>query len=364
MSTQGEEIGEGTMTADDRDKKRLQKKRPPPDRAETGNDRSDPKRRSDEAETRIAPPRLMASTSIVTALPKDECFNVKTRIIDGGFGSRDETVQILQAKEKEKSSFSVAPPLTSSSTMPLFSSSAGLFGKSKKPGNSENLFLHFVKGVKSSEPSQNDGSSHSQDTNEQPSSSGFVFGRNLSDRAVVSCQLPAECEPKEDSSSSQLKDNQGSTTSLHQDVKLSPKVVTEQAEARTGEENEKNVLQVSCILYIFEAESHSWKVKGRGLLRLNDQDTDTSQSRIVMRTQGNLRVILNTLLWPEMVCEKVSRKSVRLTALDPEGGMRVYLATCAVKDCDVLYAAVDQRLQVIKSQGSNSRKSVEEFGSF
>ena len=52
-----------------------------------------------------------------------------------------------------------------------------------------------------------------------------------------------------------------------------------------------------------------------------------------MRSQANLRVILNTLVWPQMVCEKVDRKSIRLTALNPEGGVRV----CLVKVTHIMY---------------------------
>ena len=40
----------------------------------------------------------------------------------------------------------------------------------------------------------------------------------------------------------------------------------------------------------------NWVERGRGTLRLNDKQVEnqTLQSRLVMRTQGCLRVILNT----------------------------------------------------------------------
>ncbi len=45
-----------------------------------------------------------------------------------------------------------------------------------------------------------------------------------------------------------------------------------------------------------------------------------------MRTQGSLRVILNTKLWPQMQVDKASEKSLRITAMDTEEqGGKVFL---------------------------------------
>lgn len=46
----------------------------------------------------------------------------------------------------------------------------------------------------------------------------------------------------------------------------------------------------------------------------------------VMRTQGSLRLILNTKLWAQMQIDKASEKSVRITAMDTEDqGVKVFL---------------------------------------
>ncbi|EEC12453.1 ran-binding protein (RanBP), putative [Ixodes scapularis] len=93
----------------------------------------------------------------------------------------------------------------------------------------------------------------------------------------------------------------------------------------TGEENESNVLQINCKLFTFDKVTGSWQERGRGNLRLNDQEVDgVLQSRLVMRTQGSLRVILNTKVWSGMVVEHPSSKTVRTSAIDPDG-IRVYL---------------------------------------
>lgn len=44
-----------------------------------------------------------------------------------------------------------------------------------------------------------------------------------------------------------------------------------------------------------------------------------------MRTQGSLRVVLNTKIWPGMTIERASAKSVRITAMDTDENVKVFL---------------------------------------
>lgn len=77
----------------------------------------------------------------------------------------------------------------------------------------------------------------------------------------------------------------------------------------TGEENEDNVMQIGCKLFAFDQTTRNWQERGRGNLRLNDILVDLSeadgeasssssakitQSRLVVRSTGSLRVVLNT----------------------------------------------------------------------
>lgn len=63
----------------------------------------------------------------------------------------------------------------------------------------------------------------------------------------------------------------------------------------------------------------SWG-RGRGRAGL------TSSLVAVMRTQGSLRLILNTKLWAQMQMDKASEKSIRITAMDTEDqGVKVFL---------------------------------------
>lgn len=43
-----------------------------------------------------------------------------------------------------------------------------------------------------------------------------------------------------------------------------------------------------------------------------------------MRTQGSLRLILNTKIWPGMTVERASQKSVRITGTDGDA-VKVFL---------------------------------------
>ena len=52
----------------------------------------------------------------------------------------------------------------------------------------------------------------------------------------------------------------------------------------------------------------------------------TASLLAVMRTQGSLRLILNTKLWAQMQMDKASEKSIRITAMDTEDqGVKVFL---------------------------------------
>uniref|UniRef100_A0A674KC28 Ran-binding protein 3 n=1 Tax=Terrapene triunguis TaxID=2587831 RepID=A0A674KC28_9SAUR len=130
------------------------------------------------------------------------------------------------------------------------------------------------------------------------------------------------------------------------------KCLLEKVEVITGEEAESNVLQIQCKLFVFDKNSQSWVERGRGLLRLNDMastDDGTLQSRLVMRTQGSLRLILNTKLWAQMQIDKASEKSIRITAMDTEDqGVKVFLISASSKDTGQLYAALHHRILALR----------------
>lgn len=63
----------------------------------------------------------------------------------------------------------------------------------------------------------------------------------------------------------------------------------------TGEEDEKTVWSGDGTLFEF---GEGWKERGRGQARI--KVAAAGQGRIIMRQRGNLRLLLNANLWPDM----------------------------------------------------------------
>ncbi|XP_036702655.1 ran-binding protein 3 isoform X4 [Balaenoptera musculus] len=197
-------------------------------------------------------------------------------------------------------------------------------------------------------------------------SSKFVFGQNMSERVLsppklneVSPDANRENTVAESGSESSSQEATPEKESLAQSAAAytkatARKCLLEKVEVITGEEAESNVLQIQCKLFVFDKTSQSWVERGRGLLRLNDMastDDGTLQSRLVMRTQGSLRLILNTKLWAQMQMDKASEKSLRITAMDTEDqGVKVFLISASSKDTGQLYAALHHRILALRSR--------------
>ncbi|MXQ83905.1 hypothetical protein E5288_WYG002282 [Bos mutus] len=197
-------------------------------------------------------------------------------------------------------------------------------------------------------------------------SSKFVFGQNMSERVLsppklneLSSDANRENTAAESGSESSSQEATPEKESLAESAAAytkatARKCLLEKVEVITGEEAESNVLQIQCKLFVFDKTSQSWVERGRGLLRLNDMastDDGTLQSRLVMRTQGSLRLILNTKLWAQMQMDKASEKSIRITAMDTEDqGVKVFLISASSKDTGQLYAALHHRILALRSR--------------
>ncbi|XP_063057234.1 ran-binding protein 3a isoform X4 [Engraulis encrasicolus] len=234
-----------------------------------------------------------------------------------------------------------------------------------------NYFLQYINTTGPSQPASN-----------ADSSAKFVFGQNMSDRVLSppKCSEASVETSKESSSSAPLSEPTSSShdsspekdgssaaaESLEQSAAAYTKATAkrcllEKVEVRTGEEAESNVLQVQGKLFVFDKTTQSWIERGRGLLRLNDMastDDGTLQSRLVMRTQGSLRLILNTKLWPQMQVDKASEKSIRITAMDTEDqGVKVFLISASSKDTGQLFAALHHRILALRSRAEQEPES-------
>ncbi|CAL1545461.1 unnamed protein product [Lymnaea stagnalis] len=193
----------------------------------------------------------------------------------------------------------------------------------------------------------------------QTTTPAFIFGENLASKVVTETNGSKESPHKDDSDSDSGKFGRTLEESAREyQAKHETKTELKEVERITGEEDESNVLQANAKLFLFDAPTQTWVERGRGVIRLNDRssdDTKAFQSRLVMRTQGSLRVVLNTKIWPGMTIERASVKSVRITAMDTDENIKVFLIMTNTKDSENLLRAIDWRIQQLKIQEEPSR---------
>ncbi|XP_034956403.2 ran-binding protein 3-like isoform X2 [Zootoca vivipara] len=201
--------------------------------------------------------------------------------------------------------------------------------------------------------------------------SDFVFGENIVERVLRPAKSPelhseSDNNGKNPTSPIGFHTRSPQTTSFfakdttlvesaaaYVSSKPTQRYLLDKVEVTTGEEAEHNVLQINCRLFLFNKVSSSWTERGSGSLRLNDTSSNQCgmlQSRLIMRNQGSMRLILNTKLWTQMVIERANRKSLCITATDLEDGcVKVFLIQASSKDAASLYAAIHHRLVAMRS---------------
>ncbi|XP_038178251.1 ran-binding protein 3-like isoform X2 [Arvicola amphibius] len=201
-------------------------------------------------------------------------------------------------------------------------------------------------------------------------SSDFVFGENMVERVLdtqklTQSSLQNHSYAKEKTFRSVLKfpnatsdPNSIKNLSLIESAaafssKPSQKCLLEKIDVITGEEMEHNVLKINCKIFVFTKITQSWTERGRGVLRLNDiasGDHGTLQSRLIMRNQGNLRLVLNSRLWTQMKIQRANHRNLRMTATDLEDdSIKIFLIQASAKDISYLYAAIHHRLVALRS---------------
>ncbi|XP_060092431.1 ran-binding protein 3-like [Heteronotia binoei] len=201
----------------------------------------------------------------------------------------------------------------------------------------------------------------------------FVFGENIVERVLRPEQLPDLPSASESDNSEEeaaltidFPTNSSWTTPIvvknttlvesaaaYASKKPTQQYLLDKVEVSTGEEAEHNVLQINCKLFFFNKASMSWIERGSGSLRLNDTSSSQCgmlQSRLVMRNQGSMRLILNAKLWTQMIIRRANRKSLCITATDLEDrSVHVFLMQASSKDIGSLYAAIHHRLVALRS---------------
>ncbi|KAI8595093.1 hypothetical protein EDD21DRAFT_281882, partial [Dissophora ornata] len=85
---------------------------------------------------------------------------------------------------------------------------------------------------------------------------------------------------------------------------------------QTGEEDEASLYQTKGKLYADTEKTHAWKERGKGTFKVNISREDTKLARLVMRTDGVLRLILNVSIFPDMNAVITGDKYVRFIGIE------------------------------------------------
>ncbi|KAJ7563345.1 hypothetical protein O6H91_03G106400 [Diphasiastrum complanatum] len=102
----------------------------------------------------------------------------------------------------------------------------------------------------------------------------------------------------------------------------------------TGEEKEKAVFAADATL--FEFVDKAWKERGKGELRVNLSEDAECKARLVMRSKGNLRLLLNASLFRDMRLNRMDSKSITFACANSASTLKVGgLTTYALKLKDV-----------------------------
>ena len=130
-----------------------------------------------------------------------------------------------------------------------------------------------------------------------------------------------------------------------EDTKDKPKPLKlQKQEVKSGEESEECISQVNAKLYQLSNIKEGWKERGVGIIKINKSKDDVEKTRIVMRSRGILKVILNIQLVKGFTVQKgftgslQSEKFIRLLAVDDNGDPAQYAIKTGKKETtDELY---------------------------
>uniref|UniRef100_A0A914VPG1 RanBD1 domain-containing protein n=1 Tax=Plectus sambesii TaxID=2011161 RepID=A0A914VPG1_9BILA len=223
------------------------------------------------------------------------------------------------------------------------------------------------------------------------SNSGFVFGAKLADRVVDSKDEKATTAAEDSSNSASTlfhvlaekaeqtaeltgTDEKASTSeklkesaeNVEKTKKLDVPVISHpDVPVTTGEEGETNLYHGTCKLHVFDVESKTWHERGQGTIRINEKKTEDGsvEVRIVGRTTGNQRVVLNSKIWPDMLLEKPGPKRIRLSAMNPDSDIpQVFLISSTENNTDAAHRILDARLTALKAANRKRKQPEDDDG--
>lgn len=178
----------------------------------------------------------------------------------------------------------------------------------------------------------------------------FGSGFNILREKKLDGKKPASLQPVSSKNNDHDK-NDSDKKSIAKNQEPEKNVRLHKQEVKSGEETETCLFQANMKLYQLHNIKEGWKEKGVGILKLNKDDT-TQKSRIVMRSRGILKVILNLPLLKGFSIKKgfpgslQSEKFIRIIALDDKNLPVTYALKCGNPSLiDELYDKVEELIQ-------------------
>lgn len=114
-------------------------------------------------------------------------------------------------------------------------------------------------------------------------------------------------------------------------MNVKDKNLGDKIDINTGEENEQCKFSARVKLFELALMKESakttvmeWKEKGSGTVRVNEEP-ESGSSRIIVRAEGVLRVLINVRLFKGMRFEIVQHRSVRFAAIDDKNTTSHYI---------------------------------------
>lgn len=106
-------------------------------------------------------------------------------------------------------------------------------------------------------------------------------------------------------------------------------ITLQEVHVESGEEKEKTVFAADASL--FEFLDGGWNERGKGEIKVNVPEDVNRRPRLVMRSKGNLRLLLNANILPDMKITKMDNRGVTFVCANSIGDGKVGLATYALK---------------------------------
>jgi Ran-binding protein 3 len=133
------------------------------------------------------------------------------------------------------------------------------------------------------------------------------------------------------------------------------KVHLEKQDVKSGEENEETIFQIKAKLYHMELSKISlgWKEKGFGVIKVNKfikSPSENYTSRLIMRQNGNLKLILNTPIVKEfkilkgMPSSLTGNKFIRLQLVENDEPVQYAIKVGQSENAEKLYDTIQGQI--------------------